>query len=64
MAFDVIKAWMKAYPQQATGPTLYAVLRDIERDVAERFKERLLKSGKTISLLGALLFSCRFLSFA
>ena len=45
MAFDVIKAWMKAYPQQATGPTLYAVLRDIERGVAERFKERLLKSG-------------------
>ena len=64
MAFDVMKAWMRAYPQQARGPTLYAVLRDIERDVAERFKERLSKSGKAISLSGALLFYCRFLSLA
>ena len=64
MAFDVIKAWMRANPQRTTGPTLYAVLRDIERDVAERFKERLFKGGKAISLSGALLFYCRFLSLA
>ena len=51
MAFDIIKAWMRAHPQQATGATLYAVLRDIEMDVSDRFKERRIQSGKAVSYL-------------
>ena len=64
MAFDAIKAWVKACPQQATGPALYTVLRDIEREVAQRFKKRLLGSGKARLWSGALLFLLdKFLSW-
>ena len=51
LAYNVIKKWMKAYEEKATGPALHAALLHIERhDLADRFEARLFGRGKAVSL--------------
>ena len=46
MAYKIMKKWMKANKEQATGSLLHSALCRMERqDLADRFEHRLLQKG-------------------